>query len=206
MSSLPAVIFQFALSPYADWQQLAWTGALIITLAVLTLSIVARVTARRRQSKCNLMPSRDPRGRSGACERISIRNLDFYYGDDRALKSDQPAPLRAPGDGVHRPFGLRQVDAVAGIEPHVRPLSQSARRGRGDARWGKHPVARPRPQSVLRSRVGMVFQKPTPFPMTIYDNIAFGIRLYERLPKSEIDGRVEKACAARRCGTRSRTS
>jgi phosphate transport system permease protein len=51
MASLPAVIFQFALSPYADWQRLAWTGALIITLAVLTLSIVARaVTASRRQS------------------------------------------------------------------------------------------------------------------------------------------------------------
>jgi phosphate transport system ATP-binding protein len=45
----------------------------------------------------------------------------------------------------------------------------------------------------LRSRVGMVFQKPTPFPMTIYDNIAFGIRLYENIPKSELDGRVEKA-------------
>jgi phosphate transport system ATP-binding protein len=45
----------------------------------------------------------------------------------------------------------------------------------------------------LRSRVGMVFQKPTPFPMSIYDNIAFGMRLYERLPKSELDGRVESA-------------
>jgi phosphate transport system permease protein len=51
MASLPAVIFQFALSPYADWQKLAWTGALIITLAVLTLSIAARVVTRtRRQS------------------------------------------------------------------------------------------------------------------------------------------------------------
>jgi phosphate transport system permease protein len=48
MASLPAVIFQFALSPYKDWQQLAWTGALIITVAVLTLSIVARVLARQR--------------------------------------------------------------------------------------------------------------------------------------------------------------
>jgi phosphate transport system ATP-binding protein len=47
--------------------------------------------------------------------------------------------------------------------------------------------------NLLRSRVGMVFQKPTPFPMSIYDNIAFGIRLYEKLPKSEMDGRVESA-------------
>jgi phosphate transport system ATP-binding protein len=46
---------------------------------------------------------------------------------------------------------------------------------------------------LLRARIGMVFQKPTPFPMTIYDNIAFGIRLYERLSKSEVDGRVEES-------------
>jgi phosphate transport system ATP-binding protein len=47
--------------------------------------------------------------------------------------------------------------------------------------------------NLLRARIGMVFQKPTPFPMTIYENIAFGVRLYEKLPKSEIDGRVEQA-------------
>ncbi len=45
----------------------------------------------------------------------------------------------------------------------------------------------------MRSRIGMVFQKPTPFPMSIYDNVAFGMRLYEKLPKSELDGRVENA-------------
>ena len=47
--------------------------------------------------------------------------------------------------------------------------------------------------NLLRAKVGMVFQKPTPFPMTIYDNIAFGIRLYERLPRDEMDARVEQA-------------
>ena len=52
--------------------------------------------------------------------------------------------------------------------------------------------------NLLRSRVGMVFQKPTPFPMTIYDNIAFGIRLYEKLPKSEMDARVENGFEPRR--------
>jgi phosphate transport system permease protein len=49
MASLPVVIFQFALSPYKDWQQLAWTGALIITLSVLTLSIIARALASQRK-------------------------------------------------------------------------------------------------------------------------------------------------------------
>ena len=47
--------------------------------------------------------------------------------------------------------------------------------------------------NLLRARIGMVFQKPTPFPMSIYDNIAFGIKLYEKLPKPEMDGRVEAA-------------
>jgi phosphate transport system permease protein len=51
IASLPVVIFQFALSPYKDWQQLAWTGALVITLAVLALSILARVLAMTRPSK-----------------------------------------------------------------------------------------------------------------------------------------------------------
>ncbi len=51
--------------------------------------------------------------------------------------------------------------------------------------------------NILRARVGMVFQKPTPFPMSIYDNIAFGIRLYERIGKSELDDRVEAALERR---------
>ena len=61
--------------------------------------------------------------------------------------------------------------------------------------------------NLLRAKVGMVFQKPTPFPMSIYDNIAFGIRLYEKLPKSRA-GRPRRVrrCSAPRCGTRSRTS
>ena len=55
--------------------------------------------------------------------------------------------------------------------------------------------------NLLRARIGMVFQKPTPFPMSIYDNIAFGIRLYEDLPKSEMDGRVETALRGAACGS-----
>jgi phosphate transport system ATP-binding protein len=54
----------------------------------------------------------------------------------------------------------------------------------------------------LRARVGMVFQKPTPFPMSIYDNIAFGVRLYERIGRAEMDERVEAALRRRRSGTR----
>ncbi len=66
MASLPVVIFQFALSPYKDWQQLAWTGALIITLAVLALSIIARLLAAQRKTIMSVWqrftdPDRHPR-------------------------------------------------------------------------------------------------------------------------------------------------
>jgi phosphate transport system ATP-binding protein len=58
---------------------------------------------------------------------------------------------------------------------------------------GKNILSKELDVNLLRSRIGMVFQKPTPFPMTIYDNIAFGVRLYEKLPRSEMDARVESS-------------
>ena len=92
MASLPAVIFQFALSPYGDWQRLAWTGALLITVAVLALSIVARALSASRKTdehddhdRCadRRSPQIDP---ASARPKISIRNLNFYYGQAHALK------------------------------------------------------------------------------------------------------------------------
>jgi phosphate transport system ATP-binding protein len=67
-------------------------------------------------------------------------------------------------------------------------------RATGDVRLDNEDIlASSQDVNMLRAKIGMVFQKPTPFPMTIYENIAFGIRLYERLPKSELDGRVQHA-------------
>ena len=62
------------------------------------------------------------------------------------------------------------------------------------------------PLNRLRSKVGMVFQKPVPFPMSIYDNIAYGIKHYEKLSRSEMDVRVEQALAKPRCGMKRKTS
>ena len=58
---------------------------------------------------------------------------------------------------------------------------------------GDNILRRGQDLNLLRAKIGMVFQKPTPFPMTIFDNIAFGIQLYERLPRSELEGRIEQA-------------
>ncbi len=112
--------------------------------------------------------------------------------------------------GLHRPVGLRQVDAAARAEPHVRPLSQARRADRrGDASTVDNLLRAVRRTSTsCAPRIGMVFQKPTPFPMSIYENIAFGIRLYEKTcPRPRSMARVESGAAAGpRCGTRSRTS
>ena len=67
-------------------------------------------------------------------------------------------------------------------------------RAEGEVRFDGEDILSPKQDlNLLRARMGMVFQKPTPFPMSIYENIAFGIRLYERLPRAEVDGRVESA-------------
>ena len=67
----------------------------------------------------------------GLAEKVSIRNLDFYYGDQQGAEEHQPPALREQGDRLHRAVGLRQVDAAARAQPDVRPLSEPARRGRG---------------------------------------------------------------------------
>ncbi len=128
----------------------------------------------------------------GETDKVQVRNLNFYYGQAHALKDVYAQSPQGPGDGVHRPFGLRQVDAAAGSN-RMYDL-YPGQRAEGEVMLdGENILAANLDLNLLRSRVGMVFQKPTPFPMTIYDNIAFGVRLYEKLPKSEMDARVEQA-------------
>src|SRR5438046_10540541 len=81
---------------------------------------------------------------------------------------------------------LRTFNRMFELYPEQRAEGQIVLDGE-DLLTSKQDVA------LIRAKVGMVFQKPTPFPMSIYDNIAFGIRLYENLPSSEMDGRVESA-------------
>ncbi len=125
-------------------------------------------------------------------EKVSVRGLNFYYGDNRALK-DVNVPLYAglvtafigpPGCG--KSTLLRVLNRIYDLYPN--------QRADGQVLLDNQDVLNPgQDLNLLRARVGMVFQKPTPFPMSIYENIAFGIRLYERLSKSEMDGRVESA-------------
>jgi phosphate transport system ATP-binding protein len=125
-------------------------------------------------------------------EKVSVRGLNFYYGDNRALK-DINVPLYAGlvtafigPSGCGKSTFLRVLNRIYDLYPN--------QRAEGEVLLdGKNLLAPKTDLNLLRARVGMVFQKPTPFPMSIYENIAFGIRLYEKLPKSELDDRVESA-------------
>ncbi len=129
---------------------------------------------------------------AGLEERITIRGLNFYYGDNRALK-DISLPLYAGKvtafigpSGCGKSTLLRVLNRMYDLYPN--------QRAEGEVTLDGEDILSPKQDlNMLRARIGMVFQKPTPFPMSIYENIAFGIRLYEKLPKSELDDRVEVA-------------
>jgi phosphate transport system ATP-binding protein len=125
-------------------------------------------------------------------ERVSVRNLDFFYGESRALKAislplyDKKVTTFIGPSGCGKSTLLRVLNRMYDLYPNQRAT--------GEVIFDNANILSPRQDlNMLRARIGMVFQKPTPFPMTIYENIAFGIRLYERLAKSELDGRVEDA-------------
>ena len=124
--------------------------------------------------------------------KISIKNLEFFYGDSRALKGITMSLYANKATAFIGPSGcgkstlLRILNRMYDLYP--------GQRATGDVMFdGDNLLRDGQDINLLRARIGMVFQKPTPFPMSIYENIAFGIRLYENLPKSELDGRVEQA-------------
>jgi phosphate transport system ATP-binding protein len=128
----------------------------------------------------------------GLADKITIENLDFFYGDHRALKNINVSLYQGKVTAFIGPSGcgkstlLRILNRMYDLYPHQRAT--------GTVRLDNQNILEPgQDLNLLRAKVGMVFQKPTPFPMTIYENIAFGVRLYEKLPKSELDGRVQTA-------------
>ena len=125
-------------------------------------------------------------------EKISIRGLNFFYGDNRALK-DISLPLyehRVTAfigpSGCGKSTLLRVLNRMYDLYPN--------QRAEGTVSFDGEDILSPSQDlNMLRARVGMVFQKPTPLPMSIFENIAFGVRLYEKLPKSELEVRVEQS-------------
>jgi phosphate transport system ATP-binding protein len=129
---------------------------------------------------------------AAATAKLSVRNLDFYYNDFRALKSvnidfrDRHVTALIGPSGCGKSTLLRIFNRIYSLYPEQRAT--------GEIMLDGENILSPKVDvNELRARVGMVFQKPTPFPMSIYDNVAFGIRLYDKPAKSELDGRVEAA-------------
>jgi phosphate transport system ATP-binding protein len=131
-------------------------------------------------------------GAPSSGERIGIRNLNFYYGQNQALKSvnmaiqDRRVTAFIGPSGCGKSTLLRILNRMYDLYP--------GQRAEGEVLFdGANILDAKVDLNLLRSRIGMVFQKPTPFPMTIYENIAFGVRLYEKLPRPELDARVQWA-------------
>jgi phosphate transport system ATP-binding protein len=132
------------------------------------------------------------RAATGEAEKVVVRNLNFYYGQAQALKNVSLTLYEGRVTAFIGPSGcgkstlLRVMNRMYDLYP--------GQRAEGEVMLdGENILAPGLDLNLLRSRVGMVFQRPTPFPMTIYDNIAFGVRLYEKLPRAEMDARVEQA-------------
>ena len=124
--------------------------------------------------------------------RIAVRNLNFFYGASQALKDvnlnfhDRQVTALIGPSGCGKSTLLRTFNRIYSLYPEQRAEGEISLDGR-------NILAPSTDVNELRSRIGMVFQKPTPFPMSIYDNVAFGLRLYERLSRTELDERVEAA-------------
>ena len=124
--------------------------------------------------------------------KIEVKDLNFYYGNFHAIKN---VNMRIPRNKVTAFIGpsgcgkstlLRTFNRMYELYPGQRAEGQINLDG-------ENLLTTKTDISILRAKVGMVFQKPTPFPMSIYDNVAFGVKLFEKLSKAEMDERVEWA-------------
>jgi len=123
---------------------------------------------------------------------LEVRNLNFFYGAFQGLKNinldieEGKVTAFIGPSGCGKSTLLRTLNRMYDLYP--------GQRAEGEINfYGQNILAPGQDLNLLRSRIGMVFQKPTPFPMSIYENIAFGVRLYEKLSRSEMDERVEWA-------------
>ncbi|MCE2999954.1 MAG: phosphate ABC transporter ATP-binding protein PstB [Betaproteobacteria bacterium] len=123
---------------------------------------------------------------------IQIRRLNFFYGKFQGLKdinldiAERKVTAFIGPSGCGKSTLLRTLNRMYSLYP--------GQRAEGEINFYGQNILDPKQDlNLLRARIGMVFQKPTPFPMSIYDNIAFGVRLYENLSKGEMDERVEWA-------------
>ena len=129
---------------------------------------------------------------AGESAKISVRDLSFYYGGFHALKRinldipEKKVTAFIGPSGCGKSTLLRTFNRMFELYPEQRAEGEILVDG-------ENILERRHDVSLIRAKIGMVFQKPTPFPMSIYDNVAFGVKLFETLPRVEMDERVEWA-------------
>jgi phosphate transport system ATP-binding protein len=139
-----------------------------------------------------IVPPSDPVAAGQLVEKIQIKDLRFYYKKFEALKTinlslaDKKVTAFIGPSGCGKSTLLRVLNRMYALYPE--------QRAEGEVLVDGANILDPKIDlNLLRAKIGMVFQKPTPFPMSIFDNIAFGINLYEDLPRAELEDRVEQA-------------
>ncbi|GBR34299.1 phosphate import ATP-binding protein PstB [Gluconobacter kondonii] len=138
----------------------------------------------------SMMTKTDPQAAKSPEVALAVRNLNFYYGENHALhdisvdfQARRVTAMIGPS-GCGKSTLLRIFNRMYDLYP--------GQRATGEVMFdGRNILDHDLDLNILRARVGMVFQKPTPFPMSIYDNIAFGVRLHEKLNKADMDARVQ---------------
>ena len=138
----------------------------------------------------SMMTKTDPQAAKIPEVALAVRNLNFYYGENHALhdisvdfQARRVTAMIGPS-GCGKSTLLRIFNRMYDLYP--------GQRATGEVMFdGRNILDHDLDLNILRARVGMVFQKPTPFPMSIYDNIAFGVRLHEKLNKADMDARVQ---------------
>ena len=130
--------------------------------------------------------------KTNAVTKIAIKNLNFFYGTFQGLRNismeipERQVTAYIGPSGCGKSTLLRTLNRMYSLYP--------GQRAEGEIIFNGSNVLDPKQDlNALRGQIGMVFQKPTPFPMSIYDNIAFGVKLYEKLSKSDMDDSVEWA-------------
>ncbi len=187
MANLPVTIFKFAMSPFTNWQRPRMGRR----------ADHHDRRARAQHPRSYLLLSKERVSMPNAAiedgrSKITVKDLNFYYGKFHALKNisleipEKKVTAFIGPSGCGKSTLLRTLNRMFELYPEQRAEGQIVLDG-------ENLLDTQTNVALIRAKIGMVFQKPTPFPMSIYDNVAFGVKLFENLSKGEMDERVEWA-------------
>jgi phosphate transport system ATP-binding protein len=169
-----------------EGEQARQPATLVQRVGEFAMQVTDQVTDQVKETVTETPPAAE----QASTTRLSIRNLNFYYGSNHALKNinldvhERRVLAMIGPSGCGKSTLLRVINRMYDLYP--------GQRAEGEVMLDDiNIVADQIDRNMLRRRIGMVFQKPTPFQMSIYENVAFGVKLHERLSRAEMDERVQ---------------